>query len=774
MGALRGEETFFATVLVVKSWRPSSDNESGLPIKENEIIDVEDTETIESWRDDTWWYGSKVGTQQSGWFPSANTKIIQHKPPLEAGAVVDSKYQDDATKRPPPGVDGTLSTLSVPPRCTMRALRPYTGPGTQVAIDGVQDPEAATCGPFKVEKDDVVQVHTSKVRETALLEEFEDVLFCKNLRTGEYGWVPCSHLQEMRRGSSAQLGSAPNITSHALGGTISVLSLSAPLSRASLRVAAPDWVIQHASASSAALEGYQGLHSGHSSSQSTSPSGRQDRGHSGSGSVSSRSRSERSRSSSHIGTLPMLSPGTTGGHGDCEQRPVGSALKSRHRRGRPEKLQLANEFHVGTSTSSDDDDCDCDFDQAAAFSDRGRSCDMPRASRTDVHSPSPRSGDDLLQRFRSGDVPHSSPMSRGNAALSSQALSSMSPQTKPKRSPDQIAVHCKAPLEIGQSGNRFHHETGRDSFIARTLQTSSSSPSAGRTAKAHSLPSSPVLKPLGETSSVLHPQSQDAFNGTERKPNTQMPAPVDGITRLRPPSRSGGGSRVATEAYSSMMSALLSPPRSFVLPGGSAALPSIGASTSPANPIAGAFELAPSALGSDHTTLGSSKSSQQIATIGRSRRPIVASARQSGMDLDSGDDEDTTLAWLLQQQEVARVHGTSVAYDAQRSQQVLDEFLVQNSPTNRSSGASATRQRECASANYEPVQASGNTPVHGATPNNEASNGGMECIICFDNTIDTALYPCWHIICCSECAKRVTKCPQCRRKIKFRQRVFIK
>ncbi len=50
----------------------------------------------------------------------------------------------------------------------------------------------------------------------------------------------------------------------------------------------------------------------------------------------------------------------------------------------------------------------------------------------------------------------------------------------------------------------------------------------------------------------------------------------------------------------------------------------------------------------------------------------------------------------------------------------------------------------------------------------------MECIICCDRTIDTALYPCWHIILCGECADKVRKCPQCRRKIKFRQKVFIK
>ena len=53
------------------------------------------------------------------------------------------------------------------------------------------------------------------------------------------------------------------------------------------------------------------------------------------------------------------------------------------------------------------------------------------------------------------------------------------------------------------------------------------------------------------------------------------------------------------------------------------------------------------------------------------------------------------------------------------------------------------------------------------------SDETMECIVCYERAIDTALCPCWHIICCSHCANKLKKCPKCRRKIKFRQKVFF-
>ncbi len=201
-------------------------------------------------------------------------------------------------------------------------------------------------------------------------------------------------------------------------------------------------------------------------------------------------------------------------------------------------------------------------------------------------------------------------------------------------------------------------------------------------------------------------------------------------------------------------------------------------------------------------------------------------------------DADTTLAWLLQQQEVARVHGTGVATDLEQSQRVLDDFLQLQSPTNRTAAAAAATTTATAAASsssfssgrggdignlLQPTATAGPRcgrargghvgPVHnddagddddddgggddgssavpcGATPKPASGSdsggssggssgggsggGGMECIVCFDHTIDTALYPCWHIVLCSSCALQVTKCPQCRRKIQFRQRVYVK
>ncbi|ESO95088.1 hypothetical protein LOTGIDRAFT_206409 [Lottia gigantea] len=50
---------------------------------------------------------------------------------------------------------------------------------------------------------------------------------------------------------------------------------------------------------------------------------------------------------------------------------------------------------------------------------------------------------------------------------------------------------------------------------------------------------------------------------------------------------------------------------------------------------------------------------------------------------------------------------------------------------------------------------------------------GFTCLVCRDNSIQTALCPCGHVICCQSCAEQLTECPMCRSQIDKIQRVFI-
>ena len=47
------------------------------------------------------------------------------------------------------------------------------------------------------------------------------------------------------------------------------------------------------------------------------------------------------------------------------------------------------------------------------------------------------------------------------------------------------------------------------------------------------------------------------------------------------------------------------------------------------------------------------------------------------------------------------------------------------------------------------------------------------CCICRDSEIATALCPCGHVTCCSECSEKLTECPLCRKKIEHIQRIFL-
>ena len=47
------------------------------------------------------------------------------------------------------------------------------------------------------------------------------------------------------------------------------------------------------------------------------------------------------------------------------------------------------------------------------------------------------------------------------------------------------------------------------------------------------------------------------------------------------------------------------------------------------------------------------------------------------------------------------------------------------------------------------------------------------CRICFDAPVNVGFRPCQHCVCCSNCAKKLTKCPICRKTIQARFKVFV-
>ncbi|XP_049764004.1 E3 ubiquitin-protein ligase MYLIP [Schistocerca nitens] len=49
----------------------------------------------------------------------------------------------------------------------------------------------------------------------------------------------------------------------------------------------------------------------------------------------------------------------------------------------------------------------------------------------------------------------------------------------------------------------------------------------------------------------------------------------------------------------------------------------------------------------------------------------------------------------------------------------------------------------------------------------------MSCRICMDRGIDTAFFPCAHVIACSECAARCDRCPLCRAEIDQAKRIYL-
>lgn len=49
----------------------------------------------------------------------------------------------------------------------------------------------------------------------------------------------------------------------------------------------------------------------------------------------------------------------------------------------------------------------------------------------------------------------------------------------------------------------------------------------------------------------------------------------------------------------------------------------------------------------------------------------------------------------------------------------------------------------------------------------------MSCRVCMDRGIDTAFFPCGHVMTCSLCAARCERCPLCRGPISQAERIYL-
>jgi Zinc finger, C3HC4 type (RING finger) len=59
------------------------------------------------------------------------------------------------------------------------------------------------------------------------------------------------------------------------------------------------------------------------------------------------------------------------------------------------------------------------------------------------------------------------------------------------------------------------------------------------------------------------------------------------------------------------------------------------------------------------------------------------------------------------------------------------------------------------------------------TKHNHEQADGKLCRICCDSEADTAFQPCSHCVSCADCAKKLSRCPICRRNVEARIRVFF-
>ena len=768
---------------MIEAWTPEPEltkdgsGTTAMTIRVNEIIDVQDSETYDTWRSDTWWFGTKVGTTESGWFPAACTKIIQWQMPAEeeenqtkpgsnpettvvedvetenVQTYFDESHQPSATTDSHGNVDdGTGTVVNVNGEShdthslghasdhpigmvTMRAVEAYVGPGTVAAADGQVDPEATMADVFRVTIGDILLVDRQRTRSAALTDDFSDVVFCRNLTSGESGWVPFAKLRAIRPGSTKSASSD------------NVFNESQTVNNA--RVVAPDWVLQHSSASHTDRK----VTEANATSWQKSPN------------TAATVSEEVSLSSSSCSSAPPPPPAS-----DVSQQQT----KHRMKPGRPKPINIASvddAAEAETLTSSDGE-----VEDDSPPTQRSTQLLSPSSEiSSDNDSSSCDDDDELLRAFRAGETPHVSPVVEPSAVvLRSRSTTSPSlgkPHNRtPPRPPSASSTGSldrtlsDSFLSLGPRSanshhhiNRFRHQPiGRSKIETNTTRRSSKS-----------VPSSPELRALKVTPATLN--SPPAWVVAE------PPAPHSLVAL--------DVSRRNSSNTSSTMAALLSPPRSRQRAN---QLPAI----SPANHHSRPFELTPSSFVNDSRNNKNNNNKKTRSKVSSFRSsPSTDRGQQNG----GSHDDDTSYAWLLQQQEIARAHGTQVARDTQQSQRILGEFLQHTAAEKKNASLSPQHRnprpgpqshaRAISSVRPPPTQIQSHTPSSSSATTNPtpaAVDGkadrakGMECIICCDNTIDTALYPCWHIICCASCAARVTKCPQCRKKIKFRQKVFIK
>ncbi len=64
--------------------------------------------------------------------------------------------------------------------------------------------------------------------------------------------------------------------------------------------------------------------------------------------------------------------------------------------------------------------------------------------------------------------------------------------------------------------------------------------------------------------------------------------------------------------------------------------------------------------------------------------------------------------------------------------------------------------------------------LYAAEDKNKKKEGGtLECVVCFDNTINMLLLPCMHIVLCQECSDKCVICPLCRKVIVSKTKVYM-
>ncbi len=64
-------------------------------------------------------------------------------------------------------------------------------------------------------------------------------------------------------------------------------------------------------------------------------------------------------------------------------------------------------------------------------------------------------------------------------------------------------------------------------------------------------------------------------------------------------------------------------------------------------------------------------------------------------------------------------------------------------------------------------------PSSSSSSSSSSAAATRECLICMDRGVDCFLEPCGHTQICMACAKKITTCPSCRKKITMFRRAFL-